>query len=91
MGILEGPDLCGCGRAVLLREKNIVILIRLKRGIEVDEIYGLVFDMQAEHIKVVAIIETIRHSAKGHPSPAAERCNVHANSRGFFGAQNWMG
>src|SRR5690554_516152 len=65
-GILERFDLRGCPRAGVLSKEHVVILVAVEWGIQIDEIYTLVTDVPAEHVKVVAIEEMVhrRHVAR---------------------------
>jgi hypothetical protein len=43
-------------------KEDVVVLIALEWRVEIDEVYGLVLDVPAEYVKVVAVIEDIaRH------------------------------
>src|SRR3989337_1877050 len=58
-GILARFDLGGGTLAGTLRKQNVVILIALKRWIEIDQIHGLVFDVTPQNIEIVAVIERV--------------------------------
>ena len=49
----------GGAGAVLLGEEYVVILIRLEGRIEVDQVNGFVFDVAAEDVEVVAVVESV--------------------------------
>jgi len=41
----------------VLGEQDVVVLVRLERRIEVDEVYGLVFDVPPENVEVVTAVK----------------------------------
>jgi|SRR5580698_8195807 hypothetical protein len=60
--IFKRHDLSSSAGAVLLREKNVVVLTAVERRVEVDEVYRLIADIATKHIEVVAVIEfVVRH------------------------------
>lgn len=44
---------------VLFREEDVVVLIRIERRVEVDEINRLFFDVTPENVEVVAVVKVI--------------------------------
>ena len=66
--VLEGGDLGGGARAVLLREEDVVVLAGVEGRIEVDEIDGLAGDVVAEDGEVVAVEELVEDGIlpRGH-------------------------
>jgi hypothetical protein len=58
-GVLERLDLRRRPRAVFC-EQDVVVLVRLERRIEVDEIDGLVLDVPSQHVEVVAVVQEVR-------------------------------
>ncbi len=59
-----GPGGAGLG-AVFLGEEDVVVLAGVEGRIEVDEVDGLVLDVPAEDIEVVAVIEMVFFGAHG--------------------------
>jgi len=57
--VLERVNLRARLRAILLRKQNVVILARIERRIEVDEIDALILDIALKNVVVVAVIETV--------------------------------
>jgi hypothetical protein len=57
--VFEGGDLGGAARAVLLGEKDVVVLTGVEGWVEVDEVDGLVGDVVAEDFEVVAVVELV--------------------------------
>ena len=68
--VLEGADLGGGAVAVLLFEEDVVVLVAVEGGVEVDEVHGGVFDVAAEDVEVVAVIEGV---VQGLPPSCARR------------------
>ena len=58
-GILERLDLRGGLRSVLLSKEDVVRRVRVEGRIEIDEIHRLVWDVPAEHVQVVAVVEPV--------------------------------
>ena len=57
--VLEGGDLGGGARAVLLGEEDVVVLAGVEGRVEVDEIDRLIGDVVAEDGEVVAVEELV--------------------------------
>ena len=56
-GVLEGADLGGGAGAVLFGEEDVVVLAAVEGRVEVDEVDGLVLDVAAQDVEVVAVVE----------------------------------
>jgi hypothetical protein len=57
--VLEGANLRAGLGAILFCKQNVVILARIERRVEVDKVYGLVFDVALEDIEIVSVIELV--------------------------------
>ena len=57
--VLEGLDLRGGPLAVLLREQDVVVGVRVERRVQVDEVNRLVLDVSAQDVEVVAVVEDV--------------------------------
>ena len=57
--VLEGHDLRTGAGAVLFGEQDVVILAAIEGRVEVDEIDGLVLDVAAEDVEVVAVVKLV--------------------------------
>jgi hypothetical protein len=68
-GVLEGGDLGGGAGAVLFGEEDVVVLTGVEGRVELDEVYGLVGDVVAEDLEVVAVVELVFFVIRcwGHP------------------------
>ena len=51
-------------RAITLGEQDVVAGVAVERGIKVDEIDGLVCDVTAQHVEIVAVIQLV-HGLQG--------------------------
>ena len=58
-GVLEGHDLGGGAGAVLFGEEDVVVLAAIEGRVEVDEVDRFVFDVAAEDVEVVAVVELV--------------------------------
>ena len=58
-GVLEGLDLGTGAGAVLFGEEDVVVLAGVEGRVEVDEVHGLVLDVAAEDVKVIAVVEVV--------------------------------
>src|SRR5690606_16655771 len=57
--VLERLDLGGGLGAVLLGEEDVVVLVGLEGRIEIDEVDGLVLDVAAQYVEVVAVEQEV--------------------------------
>jgi hypothetical protein len=68
-GILKRLNLSGRWSTFPSPEENVVVLIRVKRRIEVYKIHRRRGDMPSEHVQVVPVIELV----DGHRTPGLSR------------------
>ena len=64
-GVFKGVNLGAGLGAVLLGEKDVVILAGVERRVEIDEVYGLVLDVAFEDFEIVAVVELVLVSGHG--------------------------
>jgi hypothetical protein len=69
-GVLEGGDLGGGAATILFGEEDIVVLAGVEGRVEVDEVDGLVGDVVAQDLEVVAVVELVLvvFCCRGHPA-----------------------
>jgi hypothetical protein len=63
--VLEGGDLGGGAVAVFLGEEDVVVLAGVEGRVEVDESDGLVGDVVAKDLEVVAVVELVLRVGHG--------------------------
>jgi hypothetical protein len=58
-GVLEGGDLGGGAGAVFFGEEDVVVPAGVEGWVEVDEVGGLVGDVFAENLEIIAVVELV--------------------------------
>jgi hypothetical protein len=63
--VLEGADLAGGVGAVFLVEEGVVALGGVEGRVQIDEVHGLVFEVTAQDVEVVAVVKRAHEASVG--------------------------